>query len=139
MNDLQGEISIEELNTLLRDLGRRFPPDKLQEAVIALDKDGSGSLSFDEFLPWFNDVAKDHAREARSVAFGKKKKGQGQIDEENFNEMLALHTQNKTYLKLSVQGAADDASAREKLHTKLAMIGSKYGIDPKELIFEFGS
>merc|ERR1711865_193957 len=138
-SDNSGEISIEELNTLLRDLGRRFPPDKLHEAVAKLDKDGSGSLSFDEFLPWFSEIQKQHDKDAKTAHFRQKKGNDEEIADADYEEMLALHDRNKTYLKLSVQGVADNTNAGNKLNNKLTMIGEKYGIDAKELIFEFGA
>ena len=48
-----GEINVHELQLLCADLGVHLSKKEVREALKKLDKDGSSSLSFDEFFPWW--------------------------------------------------------------------------------------
>ena len=48
-----GEINVHELQLLCADLGVHLSKREVREALKKLDKDGSSSLSFDEFFPWW--------------------------------------------------------------------------------------
>ena len=50
-------LSAEEFQKLHADIGGK--PEKLQEALAALDKDGNGKISFPEYLKWLNWVPMD--------------------------------------------------------------------------------
>ena len=46
----KGEIPSSMLGTVMKNLGHNLKPDQLQEAIEAVDSDGSGWIDFDEFL-----------------------------------------------------------------------------------------
>jgi Ca2+-binding EF-hand superfamily protein len=46
----KGEIPSSLLGTVMKNLGHNLKPDQLQEAIEAVDADGSGWIDFDEFL-----------------------------------------------------------------------------------------
>ena len=46
----KGEIPSSMLGTVMKNLGHSLKPDQLQEAIEAVDSDGSGWIDFDEFL-----------------------------------------------------------------------------------------
>jgi calmodulin len=46
----KGEIPSSMLGTVMKNLGHNLKPDQLQEAIEAVDADGSGWIDFDEFL-----------------------------------------------------------------------------------------
>ena len=46
----KGEIPSSLLGTVMKNLGHNLKPDQLQEAIEAVDSDGSGWIDFDEFL-----------------------------------------------------------------------------------------
>ena len=48
-----GEINGHELQLLCADLGVHLSKKEVRDALKKLDKDGSSSLSFDEFFPWW--------------------------------------------------------------------------------------
>ena len=48
-----GDINGHELQLLCADLGVHLSKKEVREALKKLDKDGSSSLSFDEFFPWW--------------------------------------------------------------------------------------
>ena len=46
----KGEIPSSLLGTVMKNLGHNLKPEQLQEAIEAVDSDGSGWIDFDEFL-----------------------------------------------------------------------------------------
>lgn len=46
----KGEIPSNMLGTVMKNLGHNLKPEQLQEAIEAVDSDGSGWIDFDEFL-----------------------------------------------------------------------------------------
>ena len=48
--EAKGEIPSTLLGTVMKNLGHNLKPDQLQEAIEAVDADGSGWIDFDEFL-----------------------------------------------------------------------------------------
>ena len=56
----KGEIPSSMLGTVMKNLGHNLKPDQLQEAIEAVDSDGSGWIDFDEFLQYEEtvDIAK---------------------------------------------------------------------------------
>ena len=46
----KGEIPSSMLGTVMKNLGHNLKPEQLQEAIEAVDSDGSGWIDFDEFL-----------------------------------------------------------------------------------------
>jgi Ca2+-binding EF-hand superfamily protein len=46
----KGEIPSSMLGTVMKNLGYNLKPDQLQEAIEAVDSDGSGWIDFDEFM-----------------------------------------------------------------------------------------
>jgi calmodulin len=46
----KGEIPSSLLGTVMKNLGHNLKPEQLQEAIEAVDADGSGWIDFDEFL-----------------------------------------------------------------------------------------
>ena len=47
------ELDDKELGALCKELGQELTPDQLQIAIRHLDADGAGTISFDEFFPWY--------------------------------------------------------------------------------------
>ena len=56
-SDGSGAISAHELQLLCADLGVHLSKREVREALKKLDKDGSASLSFDEFFPWWQQAS----------------------------------------------------------------------------------
>lgn len=48
-----GEIDMRELGLLIKALGLRMEQEAINNAMLDLDKDNSGSISFEEFWSWF--------------------------------------------------------------------------------------
>ena len=76
----KGEIPSSLLGTVMKNLGHNLKPDQLQEAIEAVDSDGSGWIDFDEFLALMAKKTKEaqdeqELREAFRV-FDTKNKGQ---------------------------------------------------------------
>ena len=76
----KGEIPSSLLGTVMKNLGHNLKPDQLQEAIEAVDSDGSGWIDFDEFLALMARKTKEaqdeqELREAFRV-FDTKNKGQ---------------------------------------------------------------
>jgi len=76
----KGEIPSSLLGTVMKNLGHNLKPDQLQEAIEAVDSDGSGWIDFDEFLDLMAKKTKEaqdeqELREAFRV-FDSKNKGQ---------------------------------------------------------------
>ena len=76
----KGEIPSSLLGTVMKNLGHSLKPDQLQEAIEAVDSDGSGWIDFDEFLALMTKKTKEaqdeqELREAFRV-FDSKNKGQ---------------------------------------------------------------
>ncbi len=46
----KGEIPSSMLGTVMKNLGHNLKPEQLQEAIEAVDSDGSGWIDFDEFI-----------------------------------------------------------------------------------------
>ena len=75
----KGEIPSSLLGTVMKNLGHNLKPEQLQEAIEAVDSDGSGWIDFDEFLALMAKKTKDaedeqELREAFRV-FDKNNKG----------------------------------------------------------------
>jgi len=62
--DGSGEISTEELGTVMRMLGHDLKEDELEECINIVDADGSGSVDFEEFL----DLMKSKTKESQDEA-----------------------------------------------------------------------
>jgi len=58
-----GEIDMRELGILIKALGLNMGQDEVNGAMIDLDKDKNGAISFDEFWDWFQSAA--------TIKFGK--------------------------------------------------------------------
>merc|ERR1712100_998043 len=56
--DKQGSIDSSELGSLCADMGLQLSKAELKKAMVTLDKDSDGTISFDEFLPWWEHVRK---------------------------------------------------------------------------------
>lgn len=68
--DHDGDITAEEFSKVLKSLGYVCGEDKIQELVTSVDADGSGTISFDEFLTLFNQQKKsDKVNEELAEAF----------------------------------------------------------------------
>ena len=52
--DGSGEVSTDELGTVLATLGQKVSDEELVEIIAEVDQDGGGSVDFDEFVAWFN-------------------------------------------------------------------------------------
>merc|ERR1712196_434058 len=52
-----GEIDMRELGILVKALGLNMGQDEINHAMIDLDKDQNGSISFEEFWSWFQSAA----------------------------------------------------------------------------------
>lgn len=51
--DGSGSISPSELRSMLKDLGAPADPESVERAIVELDEDNSGDISFDEFIRWW--------------------------------------------------------------------------------------
>jgi len=52
-----GEIDMRELGLVIKVLGLNMGSEEINNAMIDLDKDCNGSISFEEFWSWFKDVS----------------------------------------------------------------------------------
>lgn len=99
-----GEIDMRELGLLVKGLGMRMEQESINNAMVDLDKNNNGSISFDEFWDWFKTAATtkvSHGSPSRAIA-------------NKMNDVLAsakksegLHTQGSA-IKPDQQAAADD-------------------------------
>jgi len=62
-----GRIELTELDGVLRTLGMSTDSDLVNQAMLVLDKDGSGDVSFEEFWEWWQFAIK-HSRSKRGGA-----------------------------------------------------------------------
>lgn len=62
--DGSGEISTEELGTVMRMLGHDLKQYQLEDCIAFVDADGSGSVDFSEFLELMKMKTKEHQEEA---------------------------------------------------------------------------
>lgn len=62
--DGSGEISTEELGTVMRMLGHELKQYQLEDCIAFVDADGSGSVDFSEFLELMKMKTKEHQEEA---------------------------------------------------------------------------
>jgi Ca2+-binding EF-hand superfamily protein len=51
--DSSGSLDAEEVRQVLRGMGKELPEGEFQQAMRAIDSDGSGELDFGEFLRWW--------------------------------------------------------------------------------------
>ncbi|KAF0912160.1 hypothetical protein E2562_013048 [Oryza meyeriana var. granulata] len=65
-----GTIDPKELNTTMRALGFELTPEQIQQMITEVDKDGSGTIDFNEFVHMMTDkMGERDAREELSKAF----------------------------------------------------------------------
>ncbi len=81
----KGEIPSSLLGTVMKNLGHNLKPEQLQEAIEAVDSDGSGWIDFDEFMALMAKKTKEaedeqEFREAFRV-FDKGNKGQIDVND----------------------------------------------------------
>jgi len=93
-----GSISVSEFGHMCMELGTELTPEQLETAVRVMDKDGNGTIEYDEFLPWWQ--KEERMREVKRTeeelvflhdAFEKfvsfDKDSNGTIDRQEFNDM----------------------------------------------------
>jgi len=131
--DHSGEIGTEELNLLLIDLGANVAPDVLKQALDKLDKDGTGSLSFEEFLPWWNQMQKQKRKDKVGEVLDKP--GDSHLMRRRSDQMALLNN-NQAYLKMSALRASLQREEENRTRTMLAKIAKDYKLDFKELMDE---
>jgi calcium-binding protein CML len=51
--DGNGTMEVREFVALMRALGALGPPDELRAGLLAVDADGDGHITFDEFAGWW--------------------------------------------------------------------------------------
>jgi len=98
--DKCGSISVSEFGHMCMELGTALSPEQLDAAVKVLDKDGNGTIEYEEFLPWW--TKEERMREVQRTeeqlvflhdAFEKfvsfDKDGNGTIDRDEFIDMHA--------------------------------------------------
>jgi len=96
--DKTGSISVKEFGHMCMELGTELSPEQLETAVRVMDKDGNGTIEYNEFAPWWQ--KEERMREVKRTeeelrflhdAFEKfvsfDKDSNGTIDREEFNEM----------------------------------------------------
>jgi calmodulin len=78
----KGEIPSSMLGTVMKNLGYNLKPDQLQEAIEAVDSDGSGWIDFDEFMALMTKKTKEaqDEQELREVFRVLDKSNTGQIN-----------------------------------------------------------
>merc|ERR1719183_1405928 len=74
-----GRIELSELDGVLRSLGMSTDSDKVNQAMLVLDKDGSGDVSFEEFWEWWQFSATKNSRSRRG-GIGDQGKKSPQVD-----------------------------------------------------------
>merc|ERR1711987_16201 len=52
-----GEIDMREIGILIKSLGLNMGAEEINNAMVDLDKDRNGSISFDEFWNWFQSAS----------------------------------------------------------------------------------
>lgn len=63
-----GRIELTELDGVLRTLGMSTDSDLVNQAMLVLDKDGSGDVSFDEFWEWWQYAITNSRKKGRGGA-----------------------------------------------------------------------
>jgi len=88
--DGSGEISTEELGTVMRMLGHELKQYQLEDCIAFVDADGSGTVDFEEFL----DLMKMKTRESQEEAEVKEafrildRENRGEINKEVIKEIM---------------------------------------------------
>ncbi|XP_015697179.1 probable calcium-binding protein CML8 isoform X1 [Oryza brachyantha] len=91
--DGSGTIDPKELHTAMRALGFEMTPEQINQMIREVDKDGSGTIDFDEFVHMMTDkMGERDAREELSKAFRIiDKDGNGKISDVDI-QRLAIET-----------------------------------------------
>merc|ERR1712054_179252 len=85
-----GEIDMRELGILIKTLGLNMGSEEINNAMVDLDKDKNGAMSFEEFWSWFQKAAVvkfgSSQTPARSPGFKLQNKIRNQFNSERRNE-----------------------------------------------------
>jgi len=84
-----GRIELSELDGMLRCLGMNTDSDLVNQAMLVLDKDGSGDVSFEEFWEWWQFSATKNSRSRRG-GIGDQGKKSPQVDVGNTYDRATL-------------------------------------------------
>lgn len=81
-----GEIDMRELGLLIKGMGMRMEQEAINNAMIDLDKDNNGAISFEEFWSWFREVATGKGGGPGSVSGAVRHKMQSVMAEASMKE-----------------------------------------------------
>jgi len=134
--DNSGEIGSQELNALLIDLGwgGAVSPEILQQALEKLDSDGTGEISFEEFLPWWNATQKAKRKEKLGQHFNKT---ENHVSLRRQSDQMTLLSNNQAYLKMSGLRQNMLVEENDRVQAMIAKIAKDYKLDLKELSAEY--
>jgi Ca2+-binding EF-hand superfamily protein len=122
--DGSGDVDDSELAVLVQTLGVSMAPKQLKQAMQELDADESGTLSFDEFLPWWKSMQQERALQTTADSIQRKMHPEG----------------SPRRMKLSAGGVQGARGARGAQPTEavLRQIAKRYQLDADELVMQFG-
>uniref|UniRef100_A0A7S0ZIW8 Calmodulin n=1 Tax=Timspurckia oligopyrenoides TaxID=708627 RepID=A0A7S0ZIW8_9RHOD len=89
--DGNGEIDISEFISAMTDMSKLNTVANIRTAFLAFDTDNSGTITADEVLQALRDVANMDIEKAREVVREADKNGDGEIDWDEFYEMMIKH------------------------------------------------
>ena len=153
-DDKSGTIELTELKHVVRDLGVQVDPDKLAVQLIKFDEDGSGDISFAEFLPWWREVVTRN-QQAREVSKLQKNTPNGgsnattddSCDNKPLNRLQMwkasdvqqrnAHTAQRNYVELNRLRHEMEEQHQQRLREVVVEIAAKYALDAEELVLEF--
>jgi calmodulin len=131
-SDGGGEIDAPELQSLLSSLGRKVSDKQAKEMIDRVDKDGTGTVGFEEFLVLIADEAvkeksKDPMLEARKTFAMFDKDNSGSIDIKELKQALIAmgQTVSEDDLKQMMKDADEDGTGEIDFEEFCALIGVK--------------
>ena len=126
--DGSGKLDSKEVRKLVTLLGQQLSDKEFREAMTAMDRDGSGQVSFSEFDAWWKGSdegsADTNAEELSDLFAEVDSDGSGSIDVDEFISMIAVKMESRnsdgekheprepmTLVRMAIQSVRDDVRA----------------------------